>query len=219
MIIYGSSVSPYARKVLVFAEEKGIAFENRRIGVHSDDPEFLETSPFAKIPALRDGDFTLCDSSAIIHYLDAVQPDPPLIPIEPRARAKAIWFDEFADTILFGAIQPMFWNRVVQPLLMGKPGNEAAALEAEQKAVPKALAYLESVAPTGEYLLEDRLTLADIAVASPCVNLMHLMGPIDAAHYPRTAAYLDRLFARPSFARWIEVESGFLQKLRARAAG
>jgi glutathione S-transferase len=98
MIVFGSSISPFVRKVLASAAEKGIEVESKPLGLGSDDPDFLAASPFRKIPALQDGDFRISDSSAIVAYLDALKPDPELIPHEPRARARAIWFDEFADT-------------------------------------------------------------------------------------------------------------------------
>ena len=102
MILYGSSLSPYVRKVLAFAGEKGIELELRPTGAAPGQPseEFLEASPFRKMPALRDGDYTLADSSAIIHYLEAKHPEPALIPADPKLRGKTIWFDEFADTVL-----------------------------------------------------------------------------------------------------------------------
>jgi len=103
MILFGSSLSPFVRKVLAFASEKGIALELKPTGdapgQHS--PEFVAASPLKKMPALLDGDYRLCDSSAIVQYLEALHPEPNLIPTEPRARARAIWFDEYSDTILF----------------------------------------------------------------------------------------------------------------------
>jgi len=92
MIIYGSSLSPYVRKVLAFAGEKGMAFDLQPTGFPNPSPEYLEASPFRKMPALRDGDYTLADSSAIIHYLEARQPEPALIPASAEARGKVIWF-------------------------------------------------------------------------------------------------------------------------------
>ena len=76
MIVYGSSLSPFVRKVLAFAAEKGIEVESRPVGLGSEDPEFREASPFGKMPALVDGDYCLADSSAIIHYLEALHPEP-----------------------------------------------------------------------------------------------------------------------------------------------
>ena len=86
MIIYGSSLSPYVRKVLAFAAEKGIEFDLQPTGFPNHSPEYLEASPFRKMPALRDGDYTLPDSTAIVHYLEAKHPDPELIPSEPKLR-------------------------------------------------------------------------------------------------------------------------------------
>jgi glutathione S-transferase len=69
MIIYGSSVSPYVRKVVAFAAEKGLEFKVKGVTLNSQDPGFREASPFAKMPALRDGDYLLADSSAIVAYM------------------------------------------------------------------------------------------------------------------------------------------------------
>src|SRR4028118_24463 len=127
MIVYGSSLSPFGRKVLAFAAEKGIEVESKPVGLGSEDPEFREASPFGKIPGFRDGDFAISDSSAIIAYLDAIRPEPNLIPTEPRARARTVWYEEFADTILNSCGAKMFFNRIVAPRFLGREGDEAAA--------------------------------------------------------------------------------------------
>ncbi|HEY7006068.1 MAG TPA: glutathione S-transferase family protein, partial [Sphingomicrobium sp.] len=94
MILYGSSLSPYVRKVLAVAGEKGIELELQPSGAGPGQPsaEFLEASPFRKMPAFRDGDYTLADSSAIVHYLEAKYPEPELIPSDPKLRGKTVWF-------------------------------------------------------------------------------------------------------------------------------
>jgi len=118
MIVYGSSLSPFVRKVLAFAAEKGIELEVRPIGIGNQDPEFREASPFGKMPGFRDGDFAISDSTAIVTYLEAIKPDPALIPAEPKARARAIWYEEFSDTLLMSCGGKMFFNRVVAPGLL-----------------------------------------------------------------------------------------------------
>ncbi len=211
MIVYGSSISPFVRKVLAFAAEKGIAVDNQRVGIGDPDPAFRAASPFGKMPALADGDYSLADSSAIIHYLEAKYPSPALFPADPELRGKAVWFDEFADTILFGCGRTIFFNRIVAPRFLGRAGDEAAALSAEHEELPPILDYLETVAPAGDgYLVGDSLTLADIAVASPFANLGHLGVMIDAARFPNSRAFIDRILARPSFAPLIEREAAFL---------
>ena len=216
MILYGSSMSPFVRKVLGYAGEKGIELEVRPGGLPTPSPEFLEASPFRKMPALRDGNFTLSDSSAIIHYLEAKQPEPPLIPSDPQLRGKTIWFDEFADTILVACGTKIFFNRIVAPRFLGRDGDLAAADAAELNELPPILDYLERVVPGDDgYLVGDRLTLADIAVASPFANFRHCNTKVSAERYPRTVAFVERILARPSIASWIEREANYLAKQAA----
>jgi len=213
MIIFGSSLSPYVRKVLAFAGEKGIDFELQPTGFPNHSPEYLEASPFRKMPALRDGDYSLADSSAIIHYMEAKHPEPALIPTDPELRGKAIWFDEFSDTILTACGTKMFFNRIVAPRFMGREGDLAAAETAERQELPPILDYLEKVVPdAGQYLVGDGITLADIAVASPFANLAHLNCDIDASRHGRVRSWVDSILARPSFAPWIEREAAMLAK-------
>lgn len=216
MILYGSSLSPFVRKVLAYAGEKGIELELQPTGFPNPTPEFLEASPFRKMPAFRDGDYVLADSSAIIHYLEAKHPDPALIPADPRLRGKTIWFEEFGDTIVCACGAKIFFNRVVAPRFMGRPGDLAAAETAERDELPPILDYLERTVPdAGGYLVGDRLTLADIAVAGPFTNFRHTETKVDPERYPRTVAYVDSILSRPSFASWIERETAFLAKQAA----
>jgi glutathione S-transferase len=216
MILYGSSMSPFVRKVLAFAGEKGVELEVQPTGFPNPSAEFLEASPFRKMPALRDGDFTLADSSAIIHYLEAKHPDPALIPSDPQLRGKTIWYEEFADTILFSCGAKIFFNKIVAPIFMGRPGDEEAATQAEINDLPPILDYLEKVAPAdGEYLVGDRITLADIAVAGPFANFRHTQTRVDPERYPRTVAYVERMLARPTLKQWIDREAAYLAQKAA----
>ena len=215
MILYGSSLSPFVRKVLAYAAEKGIELDVVPLGPEPN-PDFRAVSPFRKMPALADGDYSLADSSAIIHYLEAKYPEPALIPADPQLRGRTIWFDEFGDTILAACGAKMFFNRVVAPRLLKRPGDENAAATAERDELPPILDYLETVVPDGDgYLVGDSLTLADIAVASPFANLAHLDCELDRERHGRTHAYVERILARPSFAPWIERETAFLAKTAA----
>lgn len=200
MIVYGSTLSPYVRKCMVFAAEKGLELELKFVGPGSPDPEFREVSPFGKIPGFRDGDFTLADSTAIVTYLEAKCPEPNLIPLEPQPRARTIWFDELADTVMMAAGSAIFGNRFVKPRVMQLPCDHAAADQAENEQLPPIFAYLERTIPDSGFLVEDRLTLADIAITSPLATLGCIGVCVDAARYPRTAAYVDAIHARPSFA-------------------
>ena len=215
MILYGSTLSPFVRKVAAYAAEKGVELEMRPFALQNPEPEFLLASPFRKMPALVDGDYRLADSSAIAQYLEALHPSPELIPTDPRERGRTIWFDEFADTILMGCGGKMFFNRVVAPFFLNLPGDPAVADAAERDELPPMLDYLEEVIPPSGYLVGDRLTLADIAVASPFANFSHIGIAIDPGRYPRLARWLGSILARPSFAPLIERETALLTKVRS----
>lgn len=215
MIVYGSSLSPFVRKVVAFAAEKGLEIQLKPLGLGSQDPEFLEASPFKKIPALRDGDFTIADSSAIVAYMEAVKADPNLIPRDARPRAQTIWYDEFADTILWACAGKMFFHRIVGPRFLGLEGDIPLADKAEREELPPLLDYLEKVMPESGFLVEDRITLADISVATAFANLRHLKVDLQAAQRPKVAAFAERMLARPSFSISVEKEAAFLQRSAA----
>ena len=214
MILYGSSMSPFVRKVLAYASERGIELESRPVGIGDKGEEFRAASPLGKMPALVDGDYMLADSSAIIHYLEAKFPENPLIPSEARARGRVIWFEELGDTVLAACGGKMFFNRVVSPIFMKREGDVQVADQAERDELPPLLDYLERVVPQDGFLVGDGLTVADLAVASPLANLGHMDVRIDSSRYPRTAAFAERILSRPSFAPLIARERGYLAKVR-----
>jgi glutathione S-transferase len=76
MILYGAPLSPYVRKVLAYAAEKGVELELVPVGMGDPNPDFIACSPFGKMPGFRDGDFRISDSTAIITYLEAKFPEP-----------------------------------------------------------------------------------------------------------------------------------------------
>lgn len=205
MIIYGNSLSPFVRKVMVFAAEKGVLLEAKSAFPGGDDPAFRAMSPFGKIPAFSDDDYLLCDSSAIVHYIEAKHPSPALIPVEAKDRGRAVWFDEFADTILLQPAGKIFFNRIVAKLL-GRPADPAAADEAQANELPPVLAWLETQIPASNFLVGDALSLADISVGTMLVNLGHAGAAPDAGKYPKLAAYSDLILSRPSFATIVSGE-------------
>lgn len=212
MILYGSTFSPFVRKCVVFATEKGMAMEVVAVGLGDPNPDFRAASPLGKMPALKDGDYLLADSSAIVQYMEAKQPEPNLIPPEPKQRGKTIWWDEWADTVLMATGRKLFFNRIVAPRFLGREGNLAEADAAERDELPALLDYLEGQIPGSGYLVGDRFTLADIAVASIFVNLAHAYHELDAARHPRIATYVGAILSRPSFAPVVARETAFLTR-------
>ncbi len=193
--VYGVPLSPFVRKVWVAAAEKGIEIEMALGNTADPSPEFAAASPFHKIPAIEDGDFKLADSSAIIAYFEAIVPEPALFPADPKTRAKAIWFEEYADTIMQQPGAKLVFNRVVMPLFVGQPGDETVALQGIEELGP-VLDYLERVAPGTGYMLGEH-GIADIAVASMIMTLGYARFTLDAARWPRAAAWYGRVCERP----------------------
>jgi glutathione S-transferase len=210
MIVYGSTFSPFVRKTMAYVAEKGLSVDLKPIGLQNKDPAFREASPFGKMPGFRDGDFAISDSTAIITYLEALHPEPALIPAEAKSRARVIWYEEFADTILVATMGKVFFNRIVSPTFLGRSGDLAAAEAAEKDEFPPLLDYVEGVMPASGHLVDDRLTLADIAVASPFVNFAHCDIAVDGARHPKTHAFLETMLSRPSFAPMVAQEKAFL---------
>ena len=221
MILYGSSLSPFVRKVMFFCAAGGIDYSLQAIGLGSEDAGFIAASPLRKMPAIEDDGYTLADSSAICHYLEAKHKCG-LIPQDAPAMGRAVWLDECADTVLFMALQPAFFNRVVSPLFMGRAGDEAAAVKAMAEAAPRALSWLESEVPADGYLMGESISFADCAMASPLVNLSHIhlvSGDGDLTAYPKLAAYWDRMCAWEPLAQTMAFERRAIEKAQARAAG
>ena len=198
MIVYGTGYSPYVRKVLVSLAEKGLAYEHRPLMFHDPDPAFQAASPLGKIPAIDDNGFLLADSTAILFYLDRRAPTPTLVPTEPQALGRAMWFDKFGDTELFGKLVVPFVERVLKPNMMGKPTDEAAVAKALDRDLPPLFDHLESEID-GPFLVDDAFSIADISIATGFYNFGLAKAEIDAGRWPRLAAYVKAILARPSF--------------------
>ena len=204
MKIYGFPLSPFVRKVMLVAHEKNL--ENEIVPANPMQPseDFLAASPYGKIPAIDDDGFQLADSTAIAVYLDAKHPAPALLPADPQARAKAVWFDEVADTVLMAAGGPMLFNRLIAPKVLGQDGDEAAAQAAEE-AIAGRLGYLERALGEDGWLDGD-FSLGDIAVASALRSFAYAGWEIDKAAFPKLAAWYGRVCERPAWRATAEIE-------------
>lgn len=100
----------------------------------------------------------------------------------------------------------IFFTRVVDPKFRGIETDPSVADQAEKTDFPRLASYLESVIPPSLYLVEDRFTLADIAVASPFATMALGGCTVDPRTHPKTARYREGILSRPSFATLIEDE-------------
>jgi glutathione S-transferase len=212
--VIGAGMSPYVRKVRAVLAEKGLAYAHEPLMPFGPNPEYRKLNPLGKIPTLTDGEKVIPDSSAILVYLEKIAPSPALISSDAYPAARTVWLEEYADATLVPAVVPFFAQRVLLPLLMKKPGDEALVEKAAAEAIPPVFAYLEAQLADQDYLVGNRFSLADIAVASPLVNYQHGGGTIDPGKHPRLAAYAERILARPSFKTLVAEDQALLAQMR-----
>ena len=211
MKLFGFPLSPFVRKAAVAATEKGIEFEWEPINPNAPTDEFVKISPFRKIPALVDGDFSIADSTAIVTYLDAKYPEPPLLPASPEARARAVWFEEVVDTVLIPTGAPIVVNRFLRPTFFGAEGDEAAALAGEE-AILRPLDYLEGELRADGWLGES-YAVGDIVLASVIKTLSYAAWSIDTARHPKLAAWYGRASERAAWKKIAEHEAAVFATL------
>jgi glutathione S-transferase len=206
LTIIGSFVSPYVRKVLACMNLKELAYEVDPITPFFGNDEFERLSPLRRIPVLVDGDVALSDSSVICAYLDEAYGGHPLFPSDPKDRARARWFEEFADTRLGDLfIWNFFYQRVVRPIVWGEPADEARVEKALHEGIPRALDYLERELPESGFLFGE-IGAADIAIASFFRNGAYAGFEPDAGRWPRTAALVKRTLDHPAIASLLPFE-------------
>ena len=205
LTFYYGSGSPFAWKVWLTLEHKGIAHEAKRLSFDKEEtrsPEFLKVNPRAQVPAILDDGFALAQSNAICEYLEERYPDKPLMPKDVKSRATIRRMIAEADDKLY------------------KPSSHLmdlalyAAKEPDLKAIGEAKAALkEELAIWEGYLKVDyfagSLSLADFAIypymrmpvrveeRAPGLGLKRAELP------PKVAAWLARIEAFPYYAKTI----------------
>lgn len=211
ILIIGSFVSPYVRKVLACMALKGIAYTIDPITPFYGNDDFTRLSPLRRIPVLVQGDLALSDSSVICAWLDEQYPDRhALLPASPADRARARWLEEFADTRMGDVfIWGLFYQKVVHPLVWKEPGDEARIAATLETDMPMVLDYLEGQVPADGFLFGE-IGLADVALASFFPNARYAGFEVDAERWPRTAAFVARCLAHDCFAATLRWEAAQL---------
>ena len=110
--LYGASASPFVRKVLAVLAIKQLPFEHIQQMPFANDAEFKKISPLGKIPALKDGDITVCDSTVICEFLEDSYPNPAVYPIDPADKARARWLEDLGDTKVAELASGIFFQSI-----------------------------------------------------------------------------------------------------------
>jgi len=136
--VYEHPLSPYAQKVKIALDEKGIAYEAKMpaaIGTGNVDHAFLSANPRGEVPALIDGDVAVYDSTIILEYIEDKWPTPALLPKDAAGRARARTIEDVMDT----AFEPINWGMGEIRWFKRAEGAKAAALEARAAAQARGL--------------------------------------------------------------------------------
>ena len=98
MKIFGMILSPYVTRVALAARHKGLKHTITMPKDGTKTPAFLKMNPLGKMPVIKDGATTLFESGVILEYIEDKWPQPPLLPRDPYARARARMIEDAMDT-------------------------------------------------------------------------------------------------------------------------
>lgn len=211
LTIIGNYLSPYVRKVLVCLELKGIPYRIDPIAPFVGNEDFSRLSPLRRIPVLIDGELVLNDSTVICEYLQDRFPEISLYSSDPVQRARARWLEEYADSYLGDVIVwRMFFQKGVRRFLFNEGTDEDVVRKAREEELPVGLDYLEAHLPEDGWLFGE-LSIADISIAAFFRNAAFVRYQVDAARWPRMAAFLTRAWALPAFRTLAAYEDGMLR--------
>lgn len=197
MILHDFPLSSASFRVRIVLNLKGLAYEKRNYALRAGEqraPDYLAVNPAGMVPALEVDGLRLGQSLAIIDYLDAVHPEPRMIPADPVARARAL---EMALTIACD-IHPINNLRVLL-YLEHELGQDRAAVEAWYcHWVSAGFATLERLLPDTPYAGGAAPNVIDAFLVPQMYNARRFK--VDLTPFPRVTAVADRAAALPAFA-------------------
>jgi glutathione S-transferase len=201
--LFWISGSPYAWRVQLALEYKGVPYVSRRLDAGKQEHRasaFLELNPRGKVPVLKTGDAALYESVAIIAFLDRAHPAVPLFGHTAQDHGR-VWqrVNEFENYT-----RDLFDVEIVRPLLRGHAKDDPEAMRASAARVYDALGWMEQALAIAPYLAGNEITAADI-VALPNIQMLRRvamrpeaikmeLGLDDlGAHLPALGAWLSRM--------------------------
>ena len=193
----GFAASNYYNKVKLALLEKEIPF-TEELAMPSQEPAFLDVSPRGKVPFLKAGGTTLCESQAIVEYLEDAWPAIPLYPADPLERARCREIIQILELHV-----ELVARRLYPAALFGLPMQDQLKdqVAADLKLGIAALKRRVRFAP---YIAGGRLTYADVAAAFhlplAALAIKKIYGEDRLADIAGIPEYLALMYARPHVA-------------------
>jgi glutathione S-transferase len=198
LTIYGHPISSYTWKVLTALYENGTPFESITVDQNSY-ADFIAKWPMGKFPILLDSDRKrmTSETSVIIEYLDTYYPGRTrFIPKDVDAALEVRRWDRVFDHL------NTTMSKVVVDNIRPEGQRDPYGVEEAKRIVRGVYTVIETQLGDRDFAVGDSFTMADCAGA-PALWYATRNVPLDGA-FPRIAAYLERLKARPSFARAVK---------------
>ncbi|MGH7926887.1 MAG: glutathione S-transferase family protein, partial [Candidatus Binatia bacterium] len=202
--------SPFAWRVMLTLEVKGLAYESKLLEFSKGEnaaPAYLKLNPRGKVPTLKDGDYVLYESLAIMNYLDRKYPDPPLFGKTPEETG-LIW-QALAECESY--VVPA-GDKVVRPVFSGKGLDKVEEIGQAAQTLRRELKTIDEPLAGSQWLVGDKISAADIGVF-PLVQLMLRAASKEAAQrfnlgllplapiFPNVARWVKRIEALPNYER------------------
>jgi glutathione S-transferase len=202
LTLYFHPFASFCQKVLIALHENETPFEPQLVDLMNEASAAAYTKlwPVGKMPLLRDEarDRTIPETSIIIEYLERHYPGKtPLLPVDPELALQTRLRDRFYDLYVG---EPM--GKIVTDRIRPPGTSDGYGVEVAKKQLGTAYGMIEAEMDRKLWATGDSFSMADCA-AGPSLFYANLVVPLGETH-PNTAAYLDRLTRRPSFARVIE---------------
>jgi glutathione S-transferase len=165
--LHGFAISNYYNKAKMALLEKGVPFEEVYAATGNSSDEMLACSPLGKVPYITTERGALCESQAILEYLEALQPDPPLLPSDPWQAAKVRELCTFVDLHLELVARELYTQA-----FFGGTVSEAQQARV-RKLLTRNIAGFKRLARFAPYLAGERFTMADCSgyVSLPLVSM------------------------------------------------
>ena len=219
LIVYGTPVSPFVRKVEAVLRHKGVAYDFENINIMDMPNWYVEISPARRIPVLRDKSIgaegvpgTIADSSAICAYLEK-KLDAGLYGESAFNTGQAVWLEEYADTKLAMPLGMKLFRPIMFPRFAGKESDVETARHTYQEVLPRQFDYLEGVLNGNEFFVGDDFSIADIAVGAQLTQLDLVVGVPDVTRWPGLAQHTEAMKVHPSFVDNLTACRNMLRKL------
>ncbi len=191
--IHYHPISTYSRRVRIALLEKDVQAELIEVemikGAHRQPP-YLALHPYGRVPTLVDGDFVLPESTPILEYLEAVHPQPPLVPGDPKGRALCALHMKLCDLQFAPHVGTIIFAKRFLPKERWREDDMAKA----KKEIEKHLPILDRELEGKTWLVGERFSLAEVCYAP----FLHFLPLTEVTPPPNVASWRERVLARPS---------------------